>query len=297
MALESASRFRQRHGCCLRYHRSIMAEFAHLGSFLNFERSVREKARFFHEQSVRDFLRAFVETSASRKRRIKEGRVLFRAQRGGAWRTENIGEEDEVEVETAHPAERMVPLARFIGNGRVNPKGIACLYLASNRVTAMAEVRPWIKSRVSLAEFKVIRDCVVVDCSLDTTRSYLLEMDHLFIDGTASEPSAAEKEAGVWGDIAYAFSKPVEPDESDLDYIATQVLAEAVRGEGYDGIVYKSLLHKTGKNIALFDTQSAELMNCCLHEAQSISFSFTQLDNPYYVLKHYPELAEHIEQE
>jgi hypothetical protein len=90
---------------------------------------------------------------------------------------------------------------------------------------------------------------------------------------TIKQPTAAEKEAGVRGDIAHAFSEPVSVDEPQSDYIPTQILGEAFRERGYDGIMYKSLLDERGKIIALFEVAAAELINCCLFETKSIILS------------------------
>ncbi len=263
-----------------------MAEFASLRSYWHFAQSVKRKARFVHDEEVREFLKLVLETSASRRKTVPKDQILFRAQRGFTWKTENRGEDDEFDVEAAYPPERMRPSAQYVGDGRVNPRGIPCLYMASNLNTAMAEVRPWLGSRVSLAQFKVMRDSLVVDCSQDKTRSILLEFGR-----EATKLDAAAKEAGVWGDIAYALSEPVMLDEPHSEYVPTQVLAEAFRSQGYDGIVYKSLLDERGKNIALFDVQAAELINCCLYETKAVSFEFEQADNPYFIVKHYPEIA------
>ncbi|MDQ6706725.1 MAG: RES family NAD+ phosphorylase [Acidobacteriota bacterium] len=81
----------------------------------------------------------------------------------------------------------------------------------------------------------------------------------------------AGREAGVWGDIAEAFSKPVTLDEPHSDYVPTQILGESFRNCGYDGIVYKSFLNPEGFNVALFDLASADLMNCGLYKTNSLS--------------------------
>jgi hypothetical protein len=167
--------------------------------------------------------------------------------------------------------------------------------LATNENTAMAEVRPWIGSKVSLAQFKVIRECRIVDCTMDKKRSWEFAMIDLTGEQTYPEPSAADKEAGVWGDIGHAFSRPVSLDEPHIDYIPTQVLSEAFRAHGYDGIMYKSLLDERGKNIALFDLNAAELINCGLQDTVSISFKFEQADNPYFIRKHYPDVAKMVD--
>ncbi len=130
-------------------------------------------------------------------------------------------------------------------------------------------------------------DSEVVDCSMDKKRSSFVFTS----TGELKEPDAASREAGVWGDIAQAFSKPITVDEPHSDYVPTQILAEAFRSHGYDGVVYKSLLDGGGFNIALFDLAAAELINCGLYQTKSVSFEFEQADNPYFVAKHYPEIA------
>ena len=87
-----------------------------------------------------------------------------------------------------------------------------------------------------IAQFKVMRDCRVVDCTGDKERGMFLAMFE-----ETSELDVMTKEAGVWGDIAHAFSKPVVLDEPHLDYVPTQVLAEAFHSHGYDGIAHSCL--------------------------------------------------------
>jgi hypothetical protein len=129
-----------------------------------------------------------------------------------------------------------------------------------------------------------------LDCTLDQKRSWWFEVIDWTTGLTAEEPSPADKEAGVWGDIAHAFSEPVSPDEPLSDYVPTQILAEASRGYGYDGIMYKSLLDERGMNVALFDVAAAEPINFCLYQTRRISFDFDQIENRRFVTKHYPEL-------
>jgi hypothetical protein len=137
----------------------------------------------------------------------------------------------------------------------------------------------------------VLRDCKVVDCSRDKRRSLTFSPSR-----KKPELTPEQKEAEVWGEIAYAFSKPVTPKEPIADYIATQILAEAFRAHGLDGVVYKSGLNK-GYNVALFDIESADLMMCGLHETKIVEYKFEQADNPYYVIKYYPDIAKSIEKD
>jgi RES domain-containing protein len=257
-----------------------MAEFASARSYHRFQQSVQRKSRYMYDGEIHEFLETVIATSESRKHEVKKGTVLWRAQRGYIWRKENEGQEEEFRVPGAFSPERMRPNAEFAGDGRVNPRGIPCLYLASSEDTAMAEVRPWLGAYVSLAQFKVMRDCAVIDCSSDTRKGLWI------FNG---EPDAERREKIVWGDIAHALSKPVTPDESAIEYVPTQVIAEAFRAHGFDGIIYKSLLGK-GLSVALFNCEAAELINCALHETTAIEYKFQQCDNAYFVSKHYPEL-------
>ena len=66
-------------------------------------------------------------------------------------------------------------------------------------------------------------------------------------------------------------------------------MAEAFRANGFDGIVYKSQLGD-GRNVALFDCTTAELINCGLYETNAVQFKFDQCANPYFISKHYEAL-------
>lgn len=280
-----------------------MPEFDSLHSYQRFEESVKTKARFVREDAVVEFLNTVLGTVAKRLRRLPAGGILFRAQPGSFPTTElvrvpqelqgaGLGEEEEPEEEEIEvmaqaplPPDRMIPKAEYVGDGRVNPRGIPCLYLASSLNAVISEMRPWIGSYITIGKFKTTRECVLVDCSLSTMQSSLLESVRFNLslaDEARPEESkepADTREEGVWGDIGFAFSKPVTRDEPHLDYVPTQILAEAFRDAGYDGIIYKSLLDKGGKNVALFDLAAAELTGpCFLYRTRSASFQCDRVD-------------------
>jgi hypothetical protein len=238
--------------------------------YYDFARSVKHEARYIHEPTAREFLTKVLTTLPLRGGFMKEGLVLCRGQRGF---TMGRAGDDQFETEQPHPPDRMVPTQEHSIDGRVSSRGIPCLYLASNMKTAVAEIRPWVGSYVSLAQFKLVKRCKVVDCR--SAKSEKLNKD----------------QAKLWSDISYAFSKPVSPEELHLEYVPTQILAETLRLQGFDGILYESQLNKGGTNIALFDTRSAKLINCGLHQIRSVSFEFDLSDNPYFMSKHYPEIA------
>jgi hypothetical protein len=64
----------------------------------------------------------------------------------------------------------------------------------------------------------------------------------------------------------------------------TQVLAELFKTSGFDGIAYRSSLGP-GHNIALFDVNAAELVNCFLFKVENLKFEFQEAANPYFMTK------------
>jgi hypothetical protein len=122
-----------------------MADSFSPDSYHRFEQSVKRSARYVHEDEVNDLLALVMKTAESRTRSIEQYQVLWRAQRGYTWRKENEGEEYESQAPCAFDPERMKPKAEYVGDGRVNPRGIPCLYLASSQDTAMPKFVPrWV---------------------------------------------------------------------------------------------------------------------------------------------------------
>ena len=109
------------------------------------------------------------------------------------------------------------------------------------------------------------------------------------LDEPQREIPPDKREQIAWGDIGYAFSRPVTPDDPLTEYVPTQILSEAFRAHGFDGIVYRSLLAQ-GLNVALFDCSAAELINCGLYEVETVQLKFNQCSNPYFITKHYEQL-------
>jgi RES domain-containing protein len=260
-----------------------MAEFESWKQYGKFSHFVKRKARHILNARNQQFLDTVVETSAKRKGFIEKGAVLWRAQPGNAWRTERVldknGQEiDSFEVEDPYPPERMMPLADRATEGRVNPKGIPCVYFSTNRKTAMAETRPWIGSCVSIAQCVVLKDLTVVDCS-EQEKLEWWKLDWHF---GFTEPTPEEREGCVWGDINQAFSQPVARTDDVADYAPTQVLAEAFRSAGYDGIAYGSKLGP-GKTVAVFDLTATKVVNCNVFRVEAVSLKFSTAGNPYYM--------------
>lgn len=245
-------------------------------SYRFFSHEITKKSRYILSEEAKNFLEALLFTSEKRIRVLKKETVLWRAQLGHDWRPEYAGGELMDYFPTAYPPERMKPLKDGASEGRANPKGIPYLYLATDRDTALSEVRPWIGSIISAGQLKTVKKLNLIDFSVEHGKERFFYF---------SEPSEEEKVEAVWSHIDNAFSQPVTESDLTSNYAPTQVIAEYIKSKGYDGIVYKSSL-ADGHNIALFDLDSAFLVNCVIHEVKSLSFKFEQIDNMYYVNQH-----------
>lgn len=250
-----------------------MKEFASFQSYYQYERALKRRSRYIYTPEIETFLQTVLETAKKRVENVPKDSFLWRAQLGHDLRKEN---EEVGEVPAPYSPERMQPRLDGALEGRANPKGIPYLYLASNRETALAEVRPWIGSLVSVGQFKTLRDLKIVNC---TTERKSIKIYF-------QEPPPEEREEHVWTAIDRAFAKPITPRDDVADYVPTQVLAELFKVNDFDGVAYRSSLGD-GHNLALFDIQAAEIINCFLYEVRRVKFDFEGAANPYYVPKHY----------
>jgi RES domain-containing protein len=246
-------------------------QFKSWNSYQTFSDAIAKESRYIFSEETEAFLEALLHTREDRVRILEKGTILWRAQLGHDWRPEYAGEELMDYFPKAFSPERMKPLKDSASEGRANPKGIPYLYLASDRDTALSEVRPWIGSIISAGQFKTVEELKLIDFSVEHGKKM-----YYFFD----EPTEKEKIQAVWSHIDNAFSRPVTESDSTSDYAPTQVIAEFIKSKGYDGIVYKSSL-SNGYNIALFDMNSAVIVNCAMHEAKSLLFKFEQVDEIY----------------
>jgi hypothetical protein len=142
-----------------------MTEFVSWEDYLKFAQAVRYAQRYIRTPQTEAFLEA---VRCSAKKRLLIMNVgwnhIWRAQLGSG--TREIEQDGRTFHEpSAYGQMRMKPRKAVGREGRVNPKGISCFYGATTRETAMAEVRPWMGSLISVGRFKVLRDARMVDCS------------------------------------------------------------------------------------------------------------------------------------
>ncbi len=259
---------------------SRVKSFTSPNAYWKFRDGVLTSHRYILDADTDEFLTTLREQARTHEQKLDAGTILWRAQLGCDSRPIMEGDEEVAEEPAGYSPERMRPLKNRAREGRVNPKGIPCLYLSNRKETAMSEVRPWLGSSISLAQFKILRDLTIVNCFTDEkARSF-------FMKGTPRE----DWDKSVWEDIDQAFRTPVSNDDDDVDarahYAPTQIIAEFFKAQGLDGIAYRSAFGE-GFTVALFDVEVADLINCTVYDVRDITFDFNECANPYFVAKHY----------
>jgi hypothetical protein len=244
-------------------------------SYLNFRYAVDTKHRYILDEESKDFLNSIIDTCGDRERSLKTGSIVWRAQNGHSWRPlyQHDSETDEDiyvdDLPTSFPKGRMKPLVDSAAEGRANSKGIPCLYVATDKKTAMSEVRPWFGAILSLAKLRLTRDLKVLDFSVEQGGNN----QHFYFE----EPTPEKIVQAVWSNIDNAFSKPTKASDLKSEYAPTQIISEFIKSKGYDGIAYKSALAE-GHNICLFDLESADVVDCSIYEPIKIDFDFKRVE-------------------
>lgn len=228
---------------------------------------------------LRDFLK---DTIDSRTKTISPMTHFYRAQKG-FYDAKNI---TNPKLLKAHPYNRMIPLQEGASEGRVNPKGTPCLYLADGPSPAIYEIRPWIGEIISVAHFISDRSYQIVDLTSDNEDSILTKK----IFGKDLPCNTKDIERQIWSDLNRIFSKPVCNDSDALaPYAATQSIAEWFKIWGYDGLKFKSSVHPTGSNYAMFDINIFKDMESCeLHTIDSLKYERHGTNDEF------PRYCEHI---
>lgn len=251
-----------------------MRKFTSASDFSEFARIVKSEYRYVRTEETQRFLDAVLNSAKSREQGIPKGFIFWRAQLGSDTRQVEQGGE-KFEQDTPHPPKRTIPSPEFAHDGRANPKGIPYLYAATDKVTAMAEVRPWVSALVSVACFQLSRDITIVDCSkFHAERAFCKLLDRN-VDDMDRPLTNDEINKAVWIDIDHSYSRPINRSDEDIEYIPTQIISELFRNNGYDGVVYKSMLTDEGFNIVLFDKGVASQVAGQLFQLEVIKHKFS----------------------
>jgi len=226
-------------------------------SYLIF-RDKKKEIRHFNDTETQELFDILLTTAKERIESIHKEQRYWRAQ---------LGCDDEPACDfdgriidynvVPYSSKRMRPESEKAFEGRINSKGIPCLYLATDEKTAISEIRPWVGSYVTIAQFETLKELKIIDCSRSEISPMAMtaaDLDELW---KLRQTTPEEDIKAIWQWIDLAFSEPVDRNDNTADYAPTQIISELFKTNGFDGIKYKSLFNN-GKNLALFDINSAK---------------------------------------
>jgi len=148
--------------------------------------------------------------------------------------------------------------------GRMNRVGVSYLYLASDKNTAVSEVRPYPGQIVSTGMFENISKMRVADFNSIDIIDYF-KNDKL-LDNFLLLKS-----------IEKIFSQPIPPDKQHK-YCLTQFFSDILRKLHFEGIIFKSSLCH-GENLTIFDPNKFEYIDGSggVTKIEKLQYSFSNL--------------------
>ncbi len=152
--------------------------------------------------------------------------------------------------------------------GRGNPSGISYLYVSDEEATAIAEVRPYLGAKVSIAKIESQSTLRLVDVARNR------KVFSPFLEPYLEEVLEAFQMLQILNE---QLSRPIAPDDAELDYLPTQYFAEVVRDRGFDGIRYQSAVSTNGTNVMVFDQNRTMVLEAKLVEIADISMRYKYL--------------------
>jgi hypothetical protein len=128
--------------------------------------------------------------------------------------------------------------------GRFNRARVSILYLASDTHTAVAELRPHPGHLVSTARFRLNRNLEVANFANHDIRNFLSD--------------SRLEDLRMILSIADVLNVPVQPEHRSL-YAVTQLFSDALRAEGFDGLIFRSSVG-AGTNLTCFASDAFEML-------------------------------------
>ncbi|MGA3599585.1 RES domain-containing protein [Lysinibacillus agricola] len=177
------------------------------------------------------------------------------------------------ESENIHWYKELGPApAKYAANNRMSPSGISYTYLADNVQTTIQEIRAKNEDKIILGEFRTKHELRVLDLS----KEVMVPKLSIFDEEYSHNDNWLEE---FILHFAEEISRPISNVEKDIEYIATQVLAEFIRKLKFDGIKFESSLTKGTFNYVLFCGPNPNFSR----EHYSFDyFDYTDLELPYF---------------
>ena len=218
--------------------------------------SLQTRNRFFVDfrfQKLLYWLSKTKDTYCKTDNFLSKGKKIYRARiyypKADQEERKNYNETERVSFRGYCKVGSFVPPSGIaVVEGRANPSYIRYLYAAEDITTAVAEVKPPLHSKVSVATIQV------------NSRIRLFNFSSLV--AYCSSPSSPEE---IWvTDLILAIMRTFNTPAEMQSYLLCQYISEFAKSIGYDGIVFRSSLlnkdyqNKVGINYTIFNYRKCE---------------------------------------
>lgn len=211
-------------------------------SWEQFSKKIKHSLRFFDDQTFN---------------RVEELNKLlpmfeklgeFHIKDNTCYRARGVTSEEISMIESNPEKELGIAPPKVAGHNRFSPSGISYIYLAFDEKTAYTEV---------LVEDKEIYYGSSWHLDINARLLDLREISLLKIKDNYCNPFKNYELYFACGiRVLHSFlrdiQKEIEQKDKSIEYLPTQVLAEFIRLQGYDGFVFESTKNMFGSNIVLF---------------------------------------------
>jgi hypothetical protein len=157
----------------------------------------------------------------------------------------------------------------IVKNNRFSPIGISYGYFAFDKETALIESRVKINDEVGIGEFKLDKSLKLIDFTYDKLSKYLNPFSDDFNIDLYCNSFFVQS-------FIQDISKPISDDDSLLEYIPTQIMAEYIWSIGYDGFIFDSSQKKGGRNVVIFG-DNPQYKNCQIAKIINIEYHLEEV--------------------
>lgn len=242
----------------------------------SFKQEVLYKNRFVINHNVLDYL---IQMAEKNQKLVEEGKILYRARiydgddtflqyLDSDFNSDGLDNIEKLilsrykhDINTRHESgfwgfdskSSFVPPGNdYINDGRTNPAFIKYLYTSEDPYTALVEVRPYLSSKVSIAEIRVNESLKIADFSYESFGKFEgFEQNLIYL-------------------IMKDFSLP--SDSNKKNYIPIQYVAEFIKSLGFEGIKFNSSLHGRGRNLTIFNYEKCSPIGSKLYKIEDVCF-------------------------
>lgn len=213
------------------------------GSIVNIKNKLITENYFKYEDELSEILSTY---STNCKIIIERKKEYYRARIGFAKKKRDISNfdfETEMVYEPFSNSEIGAPPPHLAGDGRINRIGVSYLYCATDKYTAIAEIRPHPGDIISIGKFVVKEDLSVFDLTAGQFVKYFNSDKNL----------AGYTQLNTCTEL---LQKVVTPSER-RSYNITQLLADCIRKLNFDAILFPSSV-SSGENLVVFNPEKME---------------------------------------